>query len=587
MVADDSPQEGMPAGEAESRPKQARGRRTLQQHQGPGLCYSVYLEVAPDGLTMAHVSGLPGCIVRAPTREMALQKVPEAICRYQAWLRRHGEPAPPEAIEIEVAGESTGFGPFASGNAAALFPPDRPPITPQEMERYFRLMEHSRADLLALVGELPDETLDLHPSPHSRSIREILRHIGNAEEWYVSRLLPPERLPPEWESDENMPIFNFLEMERRTALECLRRLGEEERSGLFHPTWWTEHPEEPWTARKVLRRFLEHEAEHRDEIREVLAFQRRLLLARLAEARSTLLETLLYLDEKALTETPAVGEWTPKDLLAHIIAWDRWAREEVGRMVGGEELDLSAVADEDAFNAVAVAAWRDRSLEEVLAALQEERTAWVEWMKDLPEEGFFRQRPIGRYDWHLPGWIEVYVRHEERHAADLTEWKKAQAGATAGPKALLMAALSAGREELLTAAELVSPEERASRPVCGVWTLKDVLGHIADWEAYLLAGLLDMAAGRPPRVEHVPDEEAWNQTHAQARRDQLWETVWADFQGVHQALLKVLGGMGQADLERAFPDVWEKRTCPYFWFLPVLEHDREHARDLRQAFRGE
>lgn len=551
--------------------------------------YAVYLEIAPDGLTMAHVPDLPGCIVRASTREAALQRLPEVIRRYWEWLRRHGEPTPPEeeTVEIEVAGESAGFGPFVSSDAAALFPPDRSPVSLREMERYLRLMEHSRADLLALVEELPDETLDLRVSPHSRTIREVLRHIGNAEEWYLSRLLPPERLPPEWEGDETMPVFEFLEMERRTAVECLRRLDEEERSGLFYPTWWTEHPEEPWTARKALRRFLEHEAEHRDEIRETLTLRRRFLLACLSEARSTLLETLLNLDEKTLVEVPAVGEWTAKDLLAHVVAWDLWAREETGRMVAGEEPDVTAVADQDAFNAAAVAAWRDRPLEEVLVGLREARAAWVEWMKGLPEEDFFRRRPLAGFDWSLPGWIEGYIRHEERHTADLVEWKKAQGGSLAGPKALLLAALAAGREELLAAAELVSPEGRASLLVCGVWTLKDVFGHIADWEAYLLSGLRDMAAGRPPQVEAVPDVEAWNQAHARSRRDQPWETVWADFRSVREALLEVLEKMDPAGLGRTFPGVWEKETCPYSWALLALEHDREHDRDLRQFQAGE
>ncbi len=33
-------------------------------------------------------------------------------------------------------------------------------------------------------------------------------HIGNAEEWYVSRLVPAETLPAEWAHDDTMPIFD-------------------------------------------------------------------------------------------------------------------------------------------------------------------------------------------------------------------------------------------------------------------------------------------------------------------------------------------------------------------------------------------
>jgi len=171
--------------------------------------YAVYLEIAEDGRCMAHVPDLPGCIVRALDRDETLRQVPEAIREAHAWLRQHGEPAPAEEepIEIEIAAENIGWGPFDPGDAAALFPPDREPITPEEMERVFRLMAHTRADLLALVRHLPDDLLDWQPDERTFSIRRLLRHIGNAEKWYVSRLVPPETLPPEWAQDEGMPIF--------------------------------------------------------------------------------------------------------------------------------------------------------------------------------------------------------------------------------------------------------------------------------------------------------------------------------------------------------------------------------------------
>jgi len=234
--------------------------------------YLVFLEVADGGLCMVHVPDLPGCTVRAPTREEALRQLPEAIRRYHDWRCRHGEAtfAMEEPIQVEIAEASAGFGPFNPGDAAALFEPDRRAITTEEIEYHLRLMSHSRADLVALARDLPDAILDWQPEAESFSIRRLLRHIGNAEEWYVSRIVSTETLPPEWKDDENMPIMDFLEMERRTALARLRQLTEAERSNVFYPQQWTQHPEEPWTARKVFRRFLEHEREHTDQIRRML-----------------------------------------------------------------------------------------------------------------------------------------------------------------------------------------------------------------------------------------------------------------------------------------------------------------------------
>lgn len=218
---------------------------------------------------MAHVLDLPGCTVRADTREEALRQLPESIREYQRWLIRHGKSIKvDEVIQVKVAEVSTGFGPFDPGDAAALFLPDKNPIIPEEIEQYISLMTYNRADLLSLVGDLSEEFFDQQPGENSFSIRKILRHIGNAEEWYVSRIVLPETLPKEWENDENLPILEFLEMERRTAIERLLTLTERERSGVFTPKQWTQHPDEPWTTRKVFRRFLEHEMEHITQVKK-------------------------------------------------------------------------------------------------------------------------------------------------------------------------------------------------------------------------------------------------------------------------------------------------------------------------------
>jgi predicted RNase H-like HicB family nuclease/uncharacterized damage-inducible protein DinB len=549
--------------------------------------YMTYLEIANDGMCMAHVSELPGCIVRAPTREAALHQLPAAIGEYCAWLRRHDEPAPKagEPIEIEAADETAGWGPFDPGDAAALFPSDRKPITAEEMEQYFRLMRHGRSDLLALVQEPTDELLDWQPDPESYSLRRVLRHVGNAEEWYVSRIVSPETLPPEWESDEDMELFEFLEMERRTAVARLRQLTREERSGVFAPTVWTEHPDEPWTARKVLRRFLEHEREHAAQARQILAARRRWLVARLAAERGGLLEQLLGLDEPALTGVPLFGDWTVKDLLAHQAAWDRWEERTMRTMVGGAVPDFSALDDFDASNAAFVAERRAWNLEAVVGDLQSARADWVAWLESLPEEEFFRPRSYGGYDWSFDRTpLRVQWQHDAAHATELAAWRELEGlQRQVGSKVVLAAAMAAARDELLAAAALVPKDAQDSWPVCGEWTVKDLLGHVADWEWFGAEGLRQMADGQAPDVEPIGDLDAWNAAHVKARRGQAWDAVCEDFHAARRALLEALEATGEAELAHVFPFPWGPQGTPYQWVTVYFGHDREHARDVWAA----
>ena len=546
--------------------------------------FEAYLEVADDGRSMVHVAELPGCIVRAETRAAALRELPVAIEAYQAWLCRHGEPAQPagESMEIEVVEERSGEGPFDPGDRAALFPPDLEPITPEEMEQFYRLMGHNRRDLLALVGDPADKLLDWRPFPGAYNLRRVLRHVGNAEEWYVSRIVPIETLPPEWEDDADLPHFVFLEMSRRTAIERLRRLTDEERAGVFYPTFGTQHPEEPWTARKVLRRFLEHEREHTAQAREIMAARRRWLVARLAAERAGLLAGLWGLDERSLTGVPVVGDWTVKDLLAHIAAWDRWEERTMRAMASGEVADLTATDDFDGTNAGFVTAWPEHGLEAVVAELGEARAELLAWVESLQEEVFFEPRFYGGDDWSFPAVLQIQWEHDADHGEQIGAWREAGGlRGTSGTKAVAVAALEAARGDLLAAADLVPAEVRESWPMCGEWTLKDVLGHIADWELFGAEGLRMMAAGQAPSVEPVEDVDAWNQIHAAARQEQSWEVVWDDLYGARRAMMDVLRGMAEEQLTITYPFPWGVEGTAYDWLSVYVGHDREHAREVK------
>jgi Uncharacterized conserved protein len=67
--------------------------------------YRVLIQQDEDGVFVAEVPSLPGCISQGVTRSEAMENIREAIEAYLESLEAHGEPIPPSIDEevIEVA----------------------------------------------------------------------------------------------------------------------------------------------------------------------------------------------------------------------------------------------------------------------------------------------------------------------------------------------------------------------------------------------------------------------------------------------------------------------------------------------------
>jgi antitoxin HicB len=66
------------------------------------LKYRVVIEPDEDGVFVAEVPALPGCISQGQTRAEAVENAREAIAAYLASLQAHGEPVPPPITEEVV-----------------------------------------------------------------------------------------------------------------------------------------------------------------------------------------------------------------------------------------------------------------------------------------------------------------------------------------------------------------------------------------------------------------------------------------------------------------------------------------------------
>ena len=68
--------------------------------------YRVSIERDEDGMFIARVPALPGCISQGKTRKEALTNIKDAIEGYIASLRKHNEPVPPpiedETVEVSA-----------------------------------------------------------------------------------------------------------------------------------------------------------------------------------------------------------------------------------------------------------------------------------------------------------------------------------------------------------------------------------------------------------------------------------------------------------------------------------------------------
>jgi hypothetical protein len=239
---------------------------------------SVALEIGTTGLCYGRFVDYLGTHARATTSTGILRELKNEYKYHREWLRCHGETPPAETEpELIVSEDVSGIRRLGeSGGEVALFIYDVKPVHRDLLDSCIRWMGYNRADLLAQVRGLPAETMARVPPGKGRSITQILGHVCNAEEFYVSRLGPEADVVYESslgmmvEEVDRLPIFDRLKTVRLGCVETLRQFIINKGDAVFTRAEYTEYPSEKWTSHKVLRRFLEHEREHIYNIREYL-----------------------------------------------------------------------------------------------------------------------------------------------------------------------------------------------------------------------------------------------------------------------------------------------------------------------------
>ncbi len=132
--------------------------------------------------------------------------------------------------------------------------------------------------------------------------------------------------------------------------------------------------------------------------------------------------------EARMTQPGAAGEWSVKDIVAHL-TW--FEREMVGvirqRWLAGS--DLWNVG-QDERNAVIFEQNRERALDDVLGEAERVHQELVDGLEELPEEHYgnparFRDMPADWLPWQV--FAGNTYEHYQHHAADVRAWLDGQA----------------------------------------------------------------------------------------------------------------------------------------------------------------
>jgi uncharacterized damage-inducible protein DinB len=153
------------------------------------------------------------------------------------------------------------------------------------------------------------------------------------------------------------------------------------------------------------------------------------LLDDLEAARAELLLAIEGLSEEQMVRPGVVGEWSVKDTLAHIVAWDKEIRTVVHAFVTQEnpvfDYKISGKRDFAKWNAREVEKRRDLSAAQILAEMEEARQELVKLVQGLTEEQLSRRAvPPWRSPKTVRRNLQIPDEHDREHAEQIIAWRE-------------------------------------------------------------------------------------------------------------------------------------------------------------------
>lgn len=143
------------------------------------------------------------------------------------------------------------------------------------------------------------------------------------------------------------------------------------------------------------------------------------LIKRLNKAWAELKTAYAGLPDARMAEPGVVGDWSVKDVLAHVTTWEEEALRHLPHILEGSRPPQYSVkyGGIDAFNAQMTAQKRDLPLAEVLRQLDATHQRLIDYIQHAPDEQFTKETRFRRRIR-----LDAYG-HYPLHAEAIREWR--------------------------------------------------------------------------------------------------------------------------------------------------------------------
>lgn len=134
------------------------------------------------------------------------------------------------------------------------------------------------------------------------------------------------------------------------------------------------------------------------------------------------IERLKEVPEQAWNESIDPGKWSYKDVVGHIMRWDKYFYEEaIARIAADEPLTVQHLNYDD-FNREAAEVGRSLSIAELAEQAIYYRKVIVDTIQKLPEEKLEKEHVDGDgHIFHIPTYLNDFIWHDQHHLKDINQ----------------------------------------------------------------------------------------------------------------------------------------------------------------------